>query len=111
MAGLLDFGDMVCSATVCDLAVVLAYSMLGEDEPLSVATQVIGAYQRHFPLTDAERRALYPLILARLGMSVCYSAHNRARNPHDAYQVVSEAAVWDLLGKLELSSGAAALPR
>jgi Ser/Thr protein kinase RdoA (MazF antagonist) len=111
MAGLLDFGDMVCSATVCDLAVVLAYSMLGEDEPLSVAAQVIGAYQRHFPLTDAEQRALYPLILARLGMSVCYSAHNRARSPQDAYQVVSEAAVWDLLGKLELSSGAAALPR
>jgi Ser/Thr protein kinase RdoA (MazF antagonist) len=111
MAGLLDFGDMVYSATVCDLAVVLAYGMLGEDEPLSVAAQVIRAYQRHFPLTEAEQRALYPLILARLGMSVCYSAHNRARNPQDAYQVVSEAAVWNLLGKLELSSGAAALLR
>ena len=34
-------------------------------------------------------------------MSVCYSAHNRARNPDDAYQVVSEAAAWDLLGKLD----------
>jgi Ser/Thr protein kinase RdoA (MazF antagonist) len=101
MAGLLDFGDMVYSATVCDLAVALAYSMLGEGEPLSVAAQVIRSYQRHYPLTEAEQRALYPLILARLGMSVCYSAHNRARNPHDAYQVVSEAAAWDLLGKLE----------
>jgi len=101
MAGLLDFGDMVHSATVCDLAVVLAYGMLGEGEPLSVAAQVIRAYQRHYPLTEAEQRALYPLILARLGMSVCYSAHNRARNPDDAYQVVSETAAWDLLGKLE----------
>ena len=127
MAGLLDFGDMVYSATVCDLAVVLAYGMLGEDEPLSVAAQVIRAYHRDYPLTEAEQRALYPLILARLGMSVCYSAHNRARNPHDAYKVVSEAAAWDLLDKLEcwpaeealalirascaLNSAVAALPR
>jgi hypothetical protein len=38
-------------------------------------------------------------------MSVCYSAHNRARNPDDPYQVVSEAAAWDLLDRLELWSG------
>ena len=30
MVGLLDFGDMVYSATVCDLAIALAYAMLGE---------------------------------------------------------------------------------
>jgi hypothetical protein len=34
-------------------------------------------------------------------MSVCYSAHNRARNPNDSYQVVTEAAAWDLLDRLE----------
>ena len=101
MAGLLDFGDMVYSATVCGLAVALAYTMLGEREPLSVAAQVVRAYQRHSPLTVADRGALFPLILARLAMSVCYSAHNRARNPGDSYQVVSETAAWDLLDKLE----------
>jgi Ser/Thr protein kinase RdoA (MazF antagonist) len=101
MVGLLDFGDMVYSATVCELAVALAYIMLGEHEPLEVAAQVTRAYQRHYPLLEAERTALYPLILSRLAMSVCYSAHNRARNPTDPYQVVSEAAAWDLLGKLD----------
>jgi Ser/Thr protein kinase RdoA (MazF antagonist) len=75
--------------------------MLGEKEPLAVAAQVICAYQRHYPLSEAEQQALFPLILSRLGMSVCYSAHNRARNPSDPYQVVSEAAVWELLDKLE----------
>ena len=101
MVGLLDFGDMVCTATVCDLAIALAYCMLGEQEPLSVAAQIIRAYQRHYPLTDAELQALFPLILTRLSMSVCYSAHNRVRNPDDPYQVVTEAAAWDLLDKLE----------
>ena len=101
MDGLLDFGDMVHTATVCDLAIALAYVMLGEPEPLQAAAQVIRAYQRRYPLNEAEQQALYSLILSRLSMSVCYSAHNRARNPDDPYQVVTEAAAWDLLDKLE----------
>ncbi len=101
MVGLLDFGDAVYSAMVCDLAIAVAYAMLGESEPLAAAAQLIRAYQRHRPLTEAEQRTLFPLILSRLGMSVCYSAHNRARSPHDSYQVVSEEPAWDLLDKLE----------
>ncbi len=101
MEGLLDFGDIAHSATVCDLAIVLAYTLLEEHEPLPVAAQVIGAYHRHFPLTEAEQHVLFTLIVSRLSMSVCYSAHNRARNPDDAYQVVTEAAAWDLLDQLE----------
>jgi Ser/Thr protein kinase RdoA (MazF antagonist) len=102
MVGLLDFGDMVYTATVCDLAIALAYAMLGEEEPLAAAAQVIRAYQRGYPLNEAEQEALYFLMLSRLGMSVCYSAHNRLRNPGDPYQVVTEAAAWELLDKLEL---------
>jgi Ser/Thr protein kinase RdoA (MazF antagonist) len=104
MVGLLDFGDMVYTATVCDLAVALAYTMLGTMEPLKVAVQVIRAYEARYPLNAAEQQALFPLVLSRLAMSVCYSAHNRARNPDDPYQVVSEAAAWDLLGRLEACS-------
>ncbi len=37
-----------------------------------------------------------------------YAAHNRARNPDDAYQVVTEAGAWELLDVLEpYSLGAA----
>ena len=104
MVGLLDFGDMIHTATVCDLAIALAYAMLNEKEPLSMGAQVIRGYHRCHPLTDAEQRVLFPLILSRLSMSVCYSVHNRARNPHDPYQVVTEAAAWQLLDKLELCS-------
>jgi Ser/Thr protein kinase RdoA (MazF antagonist) len=109
MVGMLDFGDIVYTATVCDLAVALAYTMLGEREPLAAAAQVIRAYQRHYPLTEAEQHVLFLLVLTRLSMSVCYSAHNRARNPSDPYQVVTEAAAWDLLDKLEPWSAADAI--
>ena len=101
MSGLLDFGDLVHSATVCDLAIALAYAMLGEKEPLAAAAATIRSYHRHYPLTEYEQRVLYPLMLSRLAASVCYAAHNRARNPQDAYQVVTEAAAWDLLDSLE----------
>ena len=100
MSGLLDFGDLVHSATVCDLAIALAYSMLHERDPLGAAAAAIRAYHRCNPLSGHEQRALFPLVLSRLAASVCYAAHNRARNPHDAYQVVTEAAAWELLDAL-----------
>jgi Ser/Thr protein kinase RdoA (MazF antagonist) len=101
MAGLLDFGDMGYSALVCDPAIALAYVLLDQDEPRAVATRVIGAYHRCNPLSDAEQRVLFVLMISRLAMSVCYAADNRARNPDDPYQVVTEAAAWSLLDVLE----------
>jgi len=101
VVGMLDFGDMVHTATVCDLAIALAYTMLNEKDPLAIAAQVIGGYHRCYPLNDAEQRTLFPLVLSRLAMNVCYSAHNRARTPHDPYQVVTEAAAWELMDELE----------
>jgi Ser/Thr protein kinase RdoA (MazF antagonist) len=109
VAGLLDFGDLVYSATVCELGIALAYAVLHEKDPLAAAAHVVRAYHRHNPLTEPEQRVLFPLILARLAASVCHAAHNRARNPHDPYQVVTEAAAWELLDKLELCSPIEAL--
>jgi Ser/Thr protein kinase RdoA (MazF antagonist) len=109
MTGLLDFGDMVHSATVCELAIALAYAMLHHERPCMAAAWVIRGYQRHFPLTDLEQRVLFPLIVARLSASVCYAAHNRERNPDDPYQVVTEEAAWTLLDRLEPCSNDAAL--
>jgi Ser/Thr protein kinase RdoA (MazF antagonist) len=101
MTGLLDFGDIVYSATICELAIALAYSMLHEKQPLAAALLVIRAYHRHNPLSEQEQRVIYPLILARLAVSVCFAAHNRMRNPDDSYQVVTETSAWELLDRLE----------
>ena len=109
MAGLLDFGDMTYSAAVCELAIALAYAMLREPEPLAAARCLIRGYHRRHPLGEAEQAVLFPLVRARLAASVCYSAHNRARSPLDAYQVISEAGAWELLDKLDAFSSAAAI--
>jgi Ser/Thr protein kinase RdoA (MazF antagonist) len=101
MTGLLDFGDMVHTAVVCDLAVALAYAVLGERDPLAAAGAVIRGYHRHNPLTVAEQEALPALVHVRLAASLCYAAHNKIRNPDDAYQVVSEAGVRALFERLD----------
>jgi Ser/Thr protein kinase RdoA (MazF antagonist) len=104
MCGLLDFGDIVHSATACELAIALAYAMLHEHDPLGAAFTLIRAYHRHNPLTEPEQQVLFPLVIARLSASLCYSAHNRARNPHDPYQVVTEGAARALLDRLDGSA-------
>jgi Ser/Thr protein kinase RdoA (MazF antagonist) len=101
MTGLLDFGDMVHSAIVCELAVALAYAMLGERDPLAAAAAVIRGYHRHNPLTVPEQLALDALVRARLAASLCYAAHNKIRDPGDPYQVVSEAGVRALFERLD----------
>jgi Ser/Thr protein kinase RdoA (MazF antagonist) len=100
VAGLLDFGDIVHSATACDLAIALAYAMLDKAEPLAAALPVIRAYHTRFPLTDAEAGALFSLTAARLCLSVCYAAHNAQAKRGDAYQLVTAGPAWVLLQQL-----------
>jgi len=97
---LLDFGDTVHSAVVCDLAIGLAYAMLDKPDPLAAAREVVAAYHRVFPLTDAEAEAIFPLAAARLCMSVCLAAKNARDKDGDDYQQVSAAPAWKLLAHL-----------
>ena len=100
VAALLDFGDMVHSAVVCDLAIGAAYAMLGKRDPLSAACEVIGSYCAAFPLTPVEAEAIFALIGTRLAMSVCYSARNAREKSNDLYQQISAAPAWELLADL-----------
>ncbi len=100
VAGLIDFGDMVYGPTIADLAVALAYIMMGSKRPLDKAAPVISAYHRAFPLSDDEIRLLYPLIAARLCLSVCISWHQQRQEPDNRHLSISESGAWDLLAAL-----------
>ena len=100
LVSLLDFGDMVHSATVCDLAIALAYAMLGAADPVAVAFHVIAAYHRERPLTSAEQDALYRLTCARLAVSVCNSAWQMREAPENSYLNISNQPAWALLERL-----------
>ena len=100
VAGLIDFGDMVYGPAAADLAVALAYIMMGSERPLDKAAPVISAYHREFPLTEDEIRLLYSLIAARLCLSVCISWHQQGREPDNPHLSISESSAWDLLAQL-----------
>ena len=99
--GMVDFGNVVHSYTVGEVAVAVGYAMLHTRDPLTAATNVVAGYHAAFPMTDDEIEAVFPLACLRLCMSVALAAHQRAQQPDNAYLSVSEAPVWSVLEQLE----------
>ena len=101
VAGIIDFGDMVYSFTVGELAIASAYVMLGKDDPLAAAACVTRGYHKTHPLKEAEIEALYTLIIMRLCTSVIMSAYQRTLEPDNDYLTISEKPAWALLHRLK----------
>ncbi|HZF39302.1 MAG TPA: aminotransferase class III-fold pyridoxal phosphate-dependent enzyme, partial [Blastocatellia bacterium] len=100
VAGLIDFGDMIYSFTVADLAVATAYAILNKPDPLAAAAEIVKGYHAEYALTDDELAALFGLARLRLCMSVCLGAHQRRQRPEDDYLSISQRPIRDTLPKL-----------
>ena len=100
VTGLIDFGDMVHTPTVCEPAIAAAYAMLGKADPVAAAAQVIGGFHEAHPLTEQELAVLYGLIGARLCCSVLISTYRKTLEPDNDYLNVSEQPVWTTLETL-----------
>jgi Ser/Thr protein kinase RdoA (MazF antagonist) len=96
VSGLIDFGDMVYSYTVGDLAIAIAYVVLGEGDP----HDVIVGFTSEFGLLDDEREALWPLVRLRLAMSVCIAAHQIRQQPENEYLRISQKAIEKTLPRI-----------
>ncbi|HUR21369.1 MAG TPA: aminotransferase class III-fold pyridoxal phosphate-dependent enzyme [Vicinamibacterales bacterium] len=101
VVSLIDFGDMVHGPRVCDLAIGIAYAIMGSSTPLAAAADVVSGYHEAMPLTEAELEVLYPLVCARLCVSVTNSAYQRHAAPDNPYLQVSDRPAWELLDILE----------
>ncbi len=99
-SGFIDWGDLLYSYTLVDLAIASAYLMLGKTEPLHTAKILINAYHQIFPLTEAEIAALFGLSALRLCLSVSLSACRRKQIEDNPYLAISEQPAWELLEKL-----------
>lgn len=96
VSGLIDFGDMVYSYTVGDLAIALAYVVLGEGDP----RDVIAGYTSEVGLLEEEKEALWPLVRLRLAMSVCIAAHQIRQQPDNEYLRISQEAIKKTLPRI-----------
>jgi 4-aminobutyrate aminotransferase-like enzyme/Ser/Thr protein kinase RdoA (MazF antagonist) len=97
VTGIVDFGDAVYSYTVNELAVAIAYVMLGKEDPISEAAHVVKGYNDVLPLTELEIELLFTLACLRLSMSVTISACQQELEPDNEYLKISEKPAWLLL--------------
>src|SRR5437879_490825 len=100
IAGLIDFGDMHHGITASEPAIAAAYAILGKEDPLPAAAAIVAGFHRAFPLDERELSVLFPLIGARLAVSVTNSACRKTVKPEDPYVTVSEAPAWEALERL-----------
>jgi Ser/Thr protein kinase RdoA (MazF antagonist) len=100
ICGLIDFGDMVYSYTVGELAIAIAYAILDKPDPVATAAEIVQGYTTEFDLLDDEREALWPLVRLRLAMSSCMAAYQLGLQPENEYLRISQRAIADTLPRI-----------
>ncbi len=98
--GVIDFGDVVYTHTINELAVALAYAIMGKADPLEAACSIVRGYNRTLHITEEELSVLFALTAMRLIISVTCSELNRAEHPENVYLQISDQSAWELLRKL-----------
>ena len=99
--GLLDFGDLVESVRLADLAIGSTYLMLEQSDPLATLEHIVRGYHAVMPLLEVEREMLLPLIRMRLCVSIAMAADTEARRGSgDEYLTSSQRSVRALLSTL-----------
>jgi 4-aminobutyrate aminotransferase-like enzyme/Ser/Thr protein kinase RdoA (MazF antagonist) len=105
ITGVVDFGDMHHTATVCDLVAsltsVLRSVASARDVIFPTASAFLDGYQRVRPLEPAEADVIGDLVIARLLTTVLISAWRAAEHPDNAEYIVQyDTASWSLLEHL-----------
>ncbi len=102
IAGIIDFGDMVHSHVINELAITCAYALMGDkqDDLLTVLSAIVAGYHQNKPLLDIELEVLYSLIALRLCTTVCNSALAIKQQPDNEYLLVSVKPAWKVLEQL-----------
>ena len=99
VSGLLDFGDMVESWRVNELAVAATYAALGAEEPIAAVRPLLAAYCAEHPIAEVEADVLYDLILTRHAVSMVLAARQSREQPGNDYLRISQDALWPALRK------------
>jgi 4-aminobutyrate aminotransferase-like enzyme/Ser/Thr protein kinase RdoA (MazF antagonist) len=100
VTSVIDFGDMHHGLTAAEPAIAAAYAILHKSDPLAAASAVLAGYHKILPLNENEIAAFFPLLAARLAVSVINSAHRKSLHPNDPYITISEAPAWQALERL-----------
>jgi 4-aminobutyrate aminotransferase-like enzyme/Ser/Thr protein kinase RdoA (MazF antagonist) len=105
LAGIIDFGDIVRTALVNDVAIGACYLLTVGAMPLEHPLAFIAAYHAACPLMPAELDLIYDLMAARLAMTATITEWRARREPANrAYITKNTAIAWaglELLARLD----------
>ena len=103
LAGIIDFGDMCSAPRVCELAIAGAYIVLDHPQAEKALAALITGFHSVLPLTGQEIDLIYPLLRARLAVSVVNSSLEAIARPDDPYVVVSQAQAFRFLERDDIT--------
>lgn len=81
VTGIIDFGDIVHTALVNDVAIGASYLLTLGAQPLEYPLTFVAAYHAVCPLLPCELDLLYDLMAARLAMTVAITGWRARRDP------------------------------
>ena len=96
----IDFGDILYSQRINELAIAIAYSFLVNENVLETAKQLLKSYNQIIPLSELEISVLFPLIATRLAVSVSFSAEKQKKEPDNKHILLAEKPAWEALERL-----------
>ena len=99
ISGIIDFGDMVHSYLINELAIAASYLAMDIEDPIGLIASLVKGYNEVLPLQRVEIEVLYYFIAGRLCTSVLNSTHSKLEKPDSDYITISEQGAWDLLEK------------
>ncbi len=105
VSGLIDLGDMCAAPRICDLAIAAAYIVLDHPNPEAALAALVAGYHAAYPLTASEVDMVWPLLRARLAVSVVNSTLMAMENPDDPYVTISQAPAWQFLESSTIHGG------
>ena len=111
VSGLLDFGDMVETWRVIEIAVAAAYALIGERDPVATVATLAGAYCEANPISETEAELVFDLVKTRYAVSICMAEKQIREHPENTYLLVSQEDVWRELQRLERENPALAVAR
>merc|ERR1719510_2341747 len=110
IGGVIDFGDMVFTWRVADLAIAMMYAMvavIGKSKqsckPIEAAELLCEGFEKHAnpPLDDFEKKVLWILVGCRLATSISIGAFSIAKVPENREYLEKHAKPsWDALALL-----------
>ncbi|MCU1723359.1 aminotransferase [Pseudomonas sp. 5P_5.1_Bac1] len=96
LQGVIDFGDLLHTWRIADLSVTCAALLHhAEGDPLRILPAV-AAYHAVNPLTEAELKALWPLIVARAAVLVLSGEQQVSIDPDNQYSRANLAHEWEI---------------